>query len=299
MGMKGITLERLEVLKKLGEAEGVLGAAGGAKSRQGLFSRQLRELEGACGMALVDRGNRRLQLNQKGEAVVQRYEQLLDELGISGRKVKRERAIRIGGGEVVLMEGVIPLLADHVDSIQLPLQFRNLRSGDAIRLFRRGELDLALSSLDPKPLRDGEVCQLLFEQGYLIVTPPDEDQSKGLFLKTLVRQKLVLLEGMTPIRVFLENAARKSHHTLKLGALCSTYSQLLNLVGRAGFVGVVPSICGAVALDKGLVVKRLISEEPPPFKLWMLYRFADSSRKNDMALILKVLRRRDGCGTSH
>jgi DNA-binding transcriptional LysR family regulator len=289
MGMKGITLERLEVLKKLGEAEGVLGAAGGSKSRQGLFSRQLRELEGACGMALVDRGNRRLQLNQKGEAVVQRYEQLLEELGLIEREEKRESALRIGGGEVALVEGVIPLLRDFFERAEVTLQFRNLRSSDALRLFRRGELDLVLSTMAPEPLRDGEGCQLLFEEGYIIVTPRTADQSKGLFLKPLVRQKLVLLEGRTPIRAFLEKEARKSRRKLKLGALCSTYGQVLNLVEKAEFVGVIPSICSSVALEKGLLVKRLISEEPPPYKFWMLHRIADSSRKKGLAMILKAL----------
>ena len=150
---------------------------------------------------------------------------------------------------------------------------------------------LAAVAVEPslEPLRDGEGCQLLFEEGYIIVTPRTADQSKGLFLKPLVRQKLVLLEGRTPIRAFLEKEARKSRRKLKLGALCSTYGQVLNLVEKAEFVGVIPSICSSVALEKGLLVKRLISEEPPPYKFWMLHRIADSSRKKGLAMILKAL----------
>ncbi|MFT6239547.1 MAG: DNA-binding transcriptional LysR family regulator [Akkermansiaceae bacterium] len=287
--MKGITLERLEVLKKLGESAGVLQAAGGSKSRQGLFSRQLRELEGACGMTLVDRRNRRIQLNQKGEAVVQRYEQLLEELGLIDSREESEPVIRIGGGEVALVEGVIPLLENHFEDIETTLQFRNLRSSDSIRLFRRGELDLVLSSVAPKPLREGEECRMLFEEGYVIVTPSEADQSEGLFLKTLVKQKLVLLEGKTPIRIFLENEALKLRQKLRLGALCSTYGQILNLVEKGHFVGVIPAVCSQVALEKGLRVKRLLSDKPPSYQFWLLYRMADPTREGGLAIVLKAL----------
>ena len=96
--MKGITFERLEVLRKLKVSKEILNAAGGSKSGQGLFSRQLRELESACGMSLVDRGNRRLRLNQKGESVTQRYEQLLEELGlVTAATEETESVLRIGG----------------------------------------------------------------------------------------------------------------------------------------------------------------------------------------------------------
>jgi len=287
--MKGITLERLEVLRKLQEGAGVLQAAGGSKSRQGLFSRQLRELEGACGMTLVDRRNRRIQLNQKGEALVQRYEQLLEELGLTDTKEEREPSIRIGGGEVALVEGLIPLLGNYFDRIKMTLQFRNLRSSDAIRLFRRGELDIVLSTEAPQPLREGERHRLLLEEGYVIVTNSKADQSKGLFLKTLLKEKLVLLEGKTPIRTFLENEAHRLHIKLKLGALCSTYGQILNLVEKGGFVGVIPSICSAVAREKGLQLRRLISNKPPPYQVWLLYRVADPAGKGDLAMVLKAL----------
>jgi DNA-binding transcriptional LysR family regulator len=281
-------MERLEVLRKLQGGAGVLQAAGGSKSRQGLFSRQLRELEDACGMTLVDRRNRRIQLNQKGEALVQRYEQLLEELGLTDTKEDNEPCIRIGGGEVALVEGLIPLLGNYFDRIKITLQFRNLRSTDAIRLFRRGELDMVLSTEAPKP-REGERYRLLLEEGYIIVADSKADQLKGIFLKTLLKEKLVLLEGKTPIRTFLENEADRLRVKLKLGALCSTYGQILNLVEKGGFVGVIPSICSAVAREKGLSLRRLISNKPPPYQFWLLYRVADPAGKDDLAMVLKAL----------
>lgn len=288
--MNGITMERLEVLRKLRGEDGVLRAAGGSKSRQGLFSRQLRELEQACGTSLVDRAGRRLQLNQKGEAVVQRYEQLLEEIGVLAKADGPDPALRIGGGEVALVQGVIPLLGDCFDEITATLQFRNLRSADAIRLFRRGELDLVLSTEAPSPLRTEEDCRLLLEEGYVIVTPPEKKRSQGLFLKTLLREKLVILEGKTPIRSYLEREARKMQCRPRLGALCSTYGQILEVIVEAGFSGVIPSICGPAARERGLQVKRLISEEPPPFQLWVLYRNEDRKKRRGLGMVLKALR---------
>lgn len=287
--MKGITLDRLEVLRSLGGGQGVLGAAKGSKSRQGQFSRQLRELERACGMSLVERQGRRLQLNQKGEAVVERYERLLEELGMKEKEQEVGSSLWIGGGEIALVEGIIPLLERSFDEIPVTVRFKNLRSSDAIRLFRRGELDLVLSTMAPKPLRQGEHCRLMLEEGYVIVTSPSSDQSCGLFLKTLLKERLVLLEGLTPIRGFLEREARKRKQRLRLGALCSTYGQVLKLVEKGKFVGVIPAICGRVAVEKGLRVKRLISEQPPPYQVWVIYRKGDYASKPGLATVLDAM----------
>lgn len=287
--MKGLTLDRLEVLRKLGESEGVLGAAEGSKSRQGLYSRQIRELEIACGIALVDRSNRKLRLNQKGEAVVQRYQRLLEEIGVQ-RKAKSEDAIRIGGGEVALVEGVMPLLAGYYEEIGKPLQFRNLRSADAIQDFRRGELDLVLSTMAPTPLREGEISKQLIEVDYLIVTHRQNELAPRIFLKTLLKEKLALLEGQTPIRSYLEREARQAGVPLNLQALCSTYGQIIKLVELGHFVGVIPAICGPAALASGLEIKRLISGSPPPFRVWSLHREEDGEDSEDMGRLLGALK---------
>lgn len=287
--MRGITLDRLEVLRKLKTEEGVLRAAGGSKSRQGIFSRQLKELEEACGTPLVDRRGRCLQVNQKGEAVVQRYERLLEEIGLITKADKDESAIRIGGGETALVQGVIPLLGELFSKLRTTLQFKNLRSSDAIRMFRRGELDLVLSTTAPKPLREGECCRVLLEQGYIVVTPKKAAQSQGLFVKTVVKKRLVLLEGRTPIYAFLRTEARKAGQRLQIGALCSTYGQVLEVIERSGLVGVIPSICGRVALERGLMVKRFISDKTPPFQLWILYREDDQVGSSDLATVLESI----------
>lgn len=287
--MKGITLDRLEVLRLLGEGGGVLSAAGGSRSRQGQFSRQLKSLEKACGFSLIDRAKQRLQLNQKGEAIVQKYELLLEELGFLAQPDAPNEGLRIGGGEVALVEGVINLLEGSFPEIQSTLHFKNLRSIDAIRMFRRGDLDLVLSSTPTVPLREDEVCRKLLSTGYIIVMSQSASQTQGLLLKTLVREKLALLEGRTDIRAFLEEESNKVGEKLRLGALCSTYGQILELVEKGGFVGVIPSVCAKVALRKGLCVKRLISESPPPFEYWLLYRTADIQEVEGMNRVLQAL----------
>ena len=114
-------------------------------------------------------------------------------------------------------------------------------------------------------------------------------RTQGLLLKTLVREKLALLEGRTDIRAFLEEESNKVGEKLRLGALCSTYGQILELVEKGGFVGVIPSVCAKVALRKGLRVKRLISESPPPFEYWLLYRTADIQEVEGMNRVLQAL----------
>ena len=292
--MKGVTFQRLEALRALRSGDGILRAAQGSKSRQGLLSRQLRELEEACGMRLVDRHGRCLQLTHKGEAVVQRYELLLVELGNEKESPgleEAEKVVRIGGGEVALVAGAIPALSQFLGAIQATVHLKNLRSIEAIQMFRRGELDLVLSSVDPQPLREGESASLLLEDRYIIVVPKGGVHSGGLFLETLLDERIAILEGRTPIRNFLESETRKLGKTLSLGALCSSYGQVLEFVERGKMFGVIPSICAPLAANKSLQVISLVASHAPRCQVWMVHREADFSCEGDVGAILKALRK--------
>lgn len=286
---KGLTFERLEILRKLATDEGVLAAAGGEKSRQGLYSRQLKQLEEATGLVLMDRSGRRLRLNQKGSAVVQRFEALLSELG-SDRPNSPENALRIGGGEIALVEGIMPLLRKNWPNLGRALHFRNLRSLDAISDFRRGDLDVILVTVKSPRLLTNESHRELINCRYIAVQPKQAEDSNSLLLRSVLKSKIALLEGATPIRNYLETKSAEHKIPLAYGAFCSTYNQVLKMVETGGFTGVIPMICADLARKQNLWVKKIIASDLPLFSISIIYREHDLGHIEGLQEFLKALK---------
>ncbi|MDB4353816.1 LysR family transcriptional regulator [Akkermansiaceae bacterium] len=143
---KGVSIERLKTLVALGDSEGITAAAGGQAVRQSQFSRQLKELEVAMELSLVDRSVVPHGLTKEGKSLAAAARSLLEGVEREVRELRMERqTLRIGAGESVIQWLLIPLLSKLMDEGEVRIEFRNLRSREAIDAVRTGKVDLALS----------------------------------------------------------------------------------------------------------------------------------------------------------
>jgi len=165
-----ITLRQLTYLTALAE-EGHFGrAAARVHVTQPALSMQIRELEGALGLTLVDRLPRGVRLTRAGHEVLARAGRILAEVR------EMESAARRGalGGVVTL--GVIPTLAPYLvppalaalrGAVDLPqdLRLREAETETLLRELSDGTLDAAVIATPPGP---GMVELPLFEDRFLL-----------------------------------------------------------------------------------------------------------------------------------
>lgn len=275
---------RLQSLAKLKDFES-LNQAAGKPGRQAQFSRQIRELEDASGLHLVDRSSLRLRLTRKGHEVVRLYEQLV--LALNGGRVERlDKEIVIGGGELALVNWVIPLLSSVINSLTETIRFRNMRSLDALQGYQRGEVDIVVSSFEPELAKGEGRARRISQGGYLVVGGRCQGVSPGIELAEVVKQPLVLLEGKTPVRLALEEEAARQGRDLRVAVLCSTYEQVLTAVRVSDWLGVVPGICQNAAKNKGLGARPLLGDAELDFALWVLCKHP---RRRALARVLRAL----------
>lgn len=83
MLMKGVTLRGLEVFEALAETGSVAGAADRTGLSQPAVSQQMRNLETALGVDLVDHGRRPMELTQAGRSYLQRTKVVLSQLRLA------------------------------------------------------------------------------------------------------------------------------------------------------------------------------------------------------------------------
>ncbi|GGH60740.1 LysR family transcriptional regulator [Frigidibacter albus] len=165
-----ITLRQLSYLTALAEEAHFGRAAARVHVTQPALSMQIRELEGALGLTLVDRLPRGVRLTRAGHEVLARAGRILAEVR------EMESAARRGalGGVVTL--GVIPTLAPYLvppalaalrSATDLPQDLR-LREADTETLLRElsdGTLDAAVIATPPGP---GMTQLPLFEDRFLL-----------------------------------------------------------------------------------------------------------------------------------
>ncbi|WP_066812981.1 LysR substrate-binding domain-containing protein [Frigidibacter mobilis] len=165
-----ITLRQLTYLTALAEEAHFGRAAARVHVTQPALSMQIRELEGALGLVLVDRLPRGVRLTRAGHEVLARAGRILAEVR------EMEAAARRGalGGVVTL--GVIPTLAPYLvppalaalrGTADLPqdLRLREAETETLLRELSDGTLDAAVIATPPGP---GMIELPLFEDRFLL-----------------------------------------------------------------------------------------------------------------------------------
>lgn len=170
-----ITLKQLRYLTALAETGHFGRAAAAVNISQPALSVQIREIESALGVRLVERGGREAVVTPTGREVVRRARRILEDVEEIEQVARWDRGL---GGRLRI--GVIPTVAPYLLPSALPLlRARNLsldlgvreaRTDRLIEELRQGTLDAAIVALPAEA--PGLVGEPLFEDRFLLAGSP-------------------------------------------------------------------------------------------------------------------------------
>lgn len=250
VGRKGVSLERLEALCRVGEAGSIMMAAKGDPNRQSLYSRQIKELEQALQMSLLDRSALPHRLSGEGERLERMTREYLD--GVESLVTEasgREPMVRIGAGESTIQWLLLPLLVGERGSTPR-VRFLNLTSKGAVDGIRARRIDLGVVPLEDAA---GDLrVEKLGGYGMMVIGNAGRLPAKALSWDALAGRGLAVLEGRRHLRQRLDQLCGMGSGVMPVVLECTSYPQVIEACCTGGLFGVVPEIARPAARRVGL-----------------------------------------------
>ncbi|MBK9081960.1 MAG: LysR family transcriptional regulator [Rhizobiales bacterium] len=274
--MNGVTLKHLRYFEALA-SHGHFGRAAAACSiSQPALSVQIKELEALLGMALVERGKKRIGLTAFGVDVAaraRRIVQSVDELGDLARASAGAFA-----GELRL--GLIPTIAPYLFPAifervaarfpGLDLRPREAVTGKLIDELRAGALDAAIVAL---PVSEPTLTELaLFEEEFVLIRPICDAGALAPAPEQLADMRLLLLEEGHCFRAqalaFCNRTARPPRDLIEGGSL----STLVQMVGAGIGVTLIPDMALTLEMRSATLDAARLPAPRPTRTVGMIWR---------------------------
>lgn len=235
---KGVSMERLVSLCEIHEAGGIMAAAEGDPSRQSQLSRQVKELEDALDLSLMDRSTSPSRVSPEGEAIVRLVRRFLSDFDRVAEGLSQSQGpIRIAASESLVLWYLMPILAGLGLTGERSVQFLNLRSRDSSKALLDGRVDLAIShSVKPSP---GIEVRDLAGYGLRLVGLSSKRPKKWADLKA---QGLATLGGDGKMRQEIDRLIENYPDGPFVALECTSHFQLLVACETMGLLAVIPEI---------------------------------------------------------
>lgn len=236
----GVSLERLQTLGKVVRAGSIALAANGNPVAQSLISRQISELEKVLCVELLDRQKKPFQPTLAAQRLADSCERFVREVEDASSEESVRRPIKVGAGEWVIRELLVPLIAKQIKQLDgVSWLMHNMTSRKIQEGLAAERLDVGLAS---RLNAEGSVrVKELPAYGMRLVLPAGAEPDKSGW-KRLVTMPVVLLEGDGGFRKFLSEFENVQGMQLQIGAECTTYSQAVDLAAAAGWAVFVPEL---------------------------------------------------------
>ncbi|HUE67738.1 MAG TPA: LysR substrate-binding domain-containing protein, partial [Candidatus Acidoferrum sp.] len=212
---RAITLRQLRTFKTVADLSSFSLAANRLKLSQPSVSYQVKELEEAVGLPLLDRLGKRVQLTEAGTLLYGYARRMLDVLDDATVALEEMRGIKRGtlrvGASTTVGIYILPAALGAFKKLHPGLVI-SLEIGTRARVQEqvlRNELDLAVVG---PALKDPDLAIVPFLSDELVVIAPAGNplaRRRGLSLKDLADQPFVMREAASGSRWSLEKAARK------------------------------------------------------------------------------------------
>ncbi len=213
---RDITLHQLRVFKAVADHRSFSTAAQQLRISQPSVSYQVKELESALGLPLLDRLNKRVQLTEAGEVLygyARRTLNLLDEAAVALDDMRgiRRGSLRAGASTtfgIYVMPAALGAFKKLHPDLQISLEIGS--RGSVQEHVLRNELDLAVVG---PPLNDPDLEALRFMSDELVVVAPaghPRAGGAGLTLRDLKDEPFILREPGSGTRWAVEKAARRA-----------------------------------------------------------------------------------------
>jgi LysR family hydrogen peroxide-inducible transcriptional activator len=289
-----ITLRQLRYLTALAEHRHFGHAADACAVSQPALSMQIRELEKALGVVLVERRHGEVALTQTGLEVARRGETVL-----AGSRdlvdFARHRGRPLTGP---LQLGVIPSLAPYVLPKVLPilqrrhpdlrLDLRETQTKQLIEELSRGTLDVVMLAL---PVGDGEVETIkLFDDPFVLAVPASDPRQKSARVTAgdIDRSRLILLEEGHCLRDQALAYCAGDRHDSALGLGATSLATVMQMVANGYGITLVPEVAVDVEV-RDERVKLLRFTPPTPGRTIGLAWRPTSPRKSDFVALGQIV----------
>jgi DNA-binding transcriptional LysR family regulator len=213
---RAVTLRQLRTFKTVADLKSFSLAAQQLRLSQPSVSYQVKELEEALGLPLLDRLGKRVHLTEAGSVLYSYARRTLDVLDEAGLALEEMRGIKRGnlrvGASTTVGIYLLPAALGAFKKLHPGLVI-SLEIGTRARVQEQvlnNELDLAVVG---PALKDPDLVILPFVSDELVVVAPAGHKlagRKGLALKDLEDQPFVMREPASGSRWSLEKAARKA-----------------------------------------------------------------------------------------
>jgi DNA-binding transcriptional LysR family regulator len=219
---RSVTLRQLRTFKTVADLNSFSLAARRLRLSQPSVSYQVKELEEAIGLPLLDRLGKSVQLTEAGSVLYSYARRTLDVLDEASLALEEMRGIKRGnlrvGASTTVGIYLLPAALGAFKKLHPGLVI-SLEIGTRARVqeqVQRNELDLAVVG---PALKDPDLAIVPFISDELIVIAPATHAlagRRGLTLKDLRDQSFVMREAASGSRAELEKAARKAGVKLKV-----------------------------------------------------------------------------------
>jgi DNA-binding transcriptional LysR family regulator len=213
---RSVTLRQLRTFKTVADLKSFSLAAQQLQLSQPSVSYQVKELEEALGLPLLDRLGKRVRVTEAGLVLYSYARRMLDVLDEAALALEEMRGIKRGtlrvGASTTVGIYVLPAALGAFKKLHPGLVI-SLEIGSRSRVQEQvlnNELDLAVVG---PALKDPDLAILPFVTDELVVVAPAGHMlaaRKGLALKDLVDQPFIMREPASGSRSSLETAARKA-----------------------------------------------------------------------------------------
>lgn len=240
---KGLSLERVQTLCLVAAKGGIMKAASGNPNRQSLFSRQIKELESALGVQLLNRGQTPRCLTADGERVERAAREFLAQLrDVSSTAGEGRVEFTVGAGESIIQWLLIPRLRSLLLSSRFSVVFRNLPSRAIVDQLLSQRLDVGV--VRQSALRGALVSRSLGTLGMKAAISkrqlPSLAKKQSLSWGDAAAHPWVILEGDGDFRTTVLAQAQAHGIAPDIAAQCTSYGQVMDALRAGPMIGFLP-----------------------------------------------------------
>ena len=292
--MMEITLRQLRYFDALAVHSHFGHAAAACGISQPALSMQVKELEGALGDVLIERGARQVRLTRFGEETALRVRDILrsvDELADFARASRGHLAGRLRLGMIpTIAPYLLPAVIGNLTRThpELDIHVREALTSKLIQELAEGRLDTAIVAL---PVSEPSLTEVaLFAENFLLVRPGKDEGTPVPDSTTLCAMRMLLLEEGHCFRdqalSFCKMQSSLPRETLDASSL----STLVQMVGAGMGVTLIPEMAVAVETRSAPVSVARFKDPQPSRTIGMIWRRTSPLAGQLMALSEAVCR---------
>ena len=283
-------MERLQSLCLVAESGGIMAAAKGDPNRQSLFSRQIKELEGALKLELLDRTTVPFRLSADGlklEALTREYLEGMGRVldGVAGRIPR----VSIGAGESIIQWLVLPLLANSIKDGGLTLRFQNLTSRDTVDAIRSRRIEIGV--VPSEDAAHDLKSERLATYGVIAVGKRGVLKKKSTIRwADLSGQVLAVPEGRGRLRRRIDALCEETPSGPKVVLECTSLPQIIEACGESEVVGLLPEVAKPAVKKAGLELCQIKELSDLKIDLTLIWHPVVISERAEVEMVVRRLR---------